>query len=173
MPKYLIAFNDEWVPEHTADELERKSAASRAVLEEMKAAGVFVFADGGIDASTAVCSVVSKDGRPVFTDGPYVETKEHLGGFTVVDVPDDEAARHWAGRLAVGTAGLAVGAVRLAVGADRVDGLLQGGQDPCRTGGVLAVGRTLSRAHCPERRGPLPPAHQPGPQPPPRRPHRS
>ena len=102
MPKYLIAFNDEWVPEHTADELERKSAASRAVLEEMKAAGVFVFADGGIDASTAVCSVVSKDGRPVFTDGPYVETKEHLGGFTVVDVPDDEAARHWAGRLAVG-----------------------------------------------------------------------
>lgn len=29
------------------------------------------------------------------------ETKEHLGGFTVVDVPDDEAARHWAARLAV------------------------------------------------------------------------
>jgi hypothetical protein len=67
----------------------------------MKAAGVFVFADGGIDASTAICSVVSKDGQPVFTDGPYVETKEHLGGFTVVDVPADEAARYWAGRLAV------------------------------------------------------------------------
>ncbi|HET7328857.1 MAG TPA: YciI family protein, partial [Nocardioidaceae bacterium] len=41
------------------------------------------------------------DGQPVFTDGPYVETKEHLGGFLVVDVPDDEAARYWAGRLAV------------------------------------------------------------------------
>ena len=101
MPKYLIAFNDEWVPAHTPDDLRRKSAASRAVLDEMEAAGVFVFADGGIDASTAVCSVVSKDGQPVFTDGPYVETKEHLGGFTVIDVPDDEAARYWAGRIAV------------------------------------------------------------------------
>lgn len=101
VPKYLIAFNDEWVPEQTTEQLHIKSAASHALLEEMKAAGVFVFADGGIDASTAVCSVVSKDGQPVFTDGPYVETKEHLGGFTVVDVPDDDAARYWAGRLAV------------------------------------------------------------------------
>jgi hypothetical protein len=101
MPKYLIAFNDEWVPEHTADELRSKSEASRAVLDDMTEAGVFLYADGGIDASTAVCSVVSKDGKPVFTDGPFVESKEHLGGFTVVDVADDEAARYWAGRLAV------------------------------------------------------------------------
>lgn len=101
MPKYLIAFNDEWVPAHTPDDLQSKSVASQSVLEEMQTAGVFVFAEGGIDASTAVCSVVSRDGQPVFTDGPYVETKEHLGGFTVVDVPDDEAARYWAGRLAV------------------------------------------------------------------------
>lgn len=101
MPDYLIAFNDEWVPEQTPDDLRAKSAASRAVLEEMKAAGVFVFADGGIDASTAVCSVEAEDGQPVFTDGPYVETKEHLGGFTIVSVPDDDTARYWAGRLAV------------------------------------------------------------------------
>ncbi|HET8589985.1 MAG TPA: YciI family protein [Nakamurella sp.] len=101
MPKYLIAFNDEWVPAHTPDQLRSKSEASKAVLADMEAAGVFVFADGGIDASTALCSVVSKDGQPVFSDGPYTETKEHLGGFTVVDVPDDEAARYWAGRLAV------------------------------------------------------------------------
>lgn len=101
MPQYLIAFNAEWVPDQTPDDLRSMSAASQAVLEEMKAAGVFVFADGGIDASTVVCSVVSKDGQPVFTDGPYGETKEHLGGFTVVNVLDDEAARHWAGRLAV------------------------------------------------------------------------
>jgi hypothetical protein len=101
VPKYLIAFNDEWVPDHTPDDLRNKGEASRAVLTEMKAAGVFLYADGGIDASTAVCSVVSKEGQPVFTDGPYVETKEHLGGFTVVDVPDDESARYWAGRLAV------------------------------------------------------------------------
>lgn len=101
MPKYLIAFNDEWVPLHTADELRSKGEASRAVLEDMTAAGVFLYADGGIDASTALFSVVSKDGEAVFTDGPFVESKEHLGGFTVVEVADDEAARYWAGRLAV------------------------------------------------------------------------
>ena len=101
MPKYLIAFNDEWVPVHTADELRGKSEASSALLEEMKDAGVFLYADGGIDASTAIFSVVSKDGEAVFTDGPFVESKEHLGGFTVVEVADDDAARYWAGRLAV------------------------------------------------------------------------
>jgi hypothetical protein len=101
VPKYLIAFNDEWVPPHTPAELHDKSAASKAVLDDMQAAGVFLFAEGGIDASTAVFSVVSKNGEPVFSDGPFAETKEHLGGFTVVEVADDEAARHWAGRLAV------------------------------------------------------------------------
>lgn len=101
MAEYLIAFNDEWVPDLTLDELREKSRLSRAVLEEMKSVGVFLFTNGGIDASTAVCSVEAKDGRAVFTDGPYVETEEHLGGFCVVDVPDDAAARYWAGRLAV------------------------------------------------------------------------
>jgi hypothetical protein len=100
MPEYLIAFNDEWVRDHTQEELREKSTAAMAVIEEMEAAGVFVFGNGGIDASTVVCSVEARDGKPIFTDGPYVETKEHLGGFTVVDVPDDEAARYWAGRLA-------------------------------------------------------------------------
>lgn len=101
MPQYLIAFNDEWVPAHTADQLRAKSVAGNAVLDEMREAGVFVFGDGGIDASSVVCSVAAKDGQPVFSDGPYVETKEHLGGFTVVRAPDDETARYWAGRLAV------------------------------------------------------------------------
>jgi hypothetical protein len=101
MARYLIMFNDEWVPQHTWEQLREKSRASMKVIEEMKAAGVFVFADGGIDASTAVCSVEAEGGEPIFTDGPYVETKEHLGGLTVVDVPDDETARYWAGRLAV------------------------------------------------------------------------
>lgn len=101
VPEYLIAFNDEWVPTHTPEQLHDKATASVAVVEEMQAAGVFVFGNGGIDASTAVCSVEARDGEPLFTDGPYTETKEHLGGFCVVDVPDDETARYWAGRLAV------------------------------------------------------------------------
>ncbi|WP_422744590.1 YciI family protein [Micromonospora sp. WMMD754] len=100
MTEYLIAFNDEWVPEHTADEIREKAVAVRAVIDEMLAEDVLIFTNGGLDRSTVVCGVESVDGRPVFTDGPYAETKEHLGGFVVVDVADDEAARHWAGRLA-------------------------------------------------------------------------
>ena len=101
MAEYLIAFNDEWVPDHTSEELREKGKSGRAVIEEMKAAGVFIFSDGGLDGSTVVCSVDPSSGSPVFTDGPYVETKEHLGGFAVIDVTDDAEARYWAGRIAV------------------------------------------------------------------------
>jgi hypothetical protein len=101
MALYLIAFNDEWVPDHTLEQLREKGVRGRAVIEEMTDAGVFVFTGGGLDASTVVCSVDPTGGEPIFTDGPYVETKEHLGGFAVVDVPDDDQARYWAGRIAV------------------------------------------------------------------------
>ena len=101
MALYLIAFNDEWVPDLTMDELRERGVAGRAVIAEITAAGEFVFSDGGLDASTAVCSVDPNGGTPVFTDGPFVESQEHLGGFAVVDVPDDDRARYWAGRIAV------------------------------------------------------------------------
>ena len=101
MPQYLISFNDEWVAEHTSEQIARKATASRAVIEQMREAGVLVFANGALDRTTVVCSVRALDGEPVFADGPAVERDEYLGGFTVIDVPDDETARHWAGRLAV------------------------------------------------------------------------
>ena len=101
MAQYLLAFNDEWVPDLALDELRERAKSARALIDELTAAGVFVFSDGGLDASTVVCSVEPGSGSPIFTDGPYVETKEHLGGFAVVDVPDDAAARYWAGRIAV------------------------------------------------------------------------
>ena len=101
MSLYLIAFNDEWVPDLTIEELRERGTAGRAVIAELKAADAFVFTDGGLDASSLVCSVDPSSGSPVFTDGPFVETKEHLGGFAVADVPDEADARYWAGRIAV------------------------------------------------------------------------
>jgi len=101
MPQYLIAFNDEWTPELTNEDLRERGAAGMAVTEEMTKAGVFLFGNGGLDASTVMCSVDPSSGAPVFSDGPYVETKEHLGGFVVIDVADDDEARHWAGKIAV------------------------------------------------------------------------
>jgi hypothetical protein len=101
MALYLISFNDEWTPDLTMDEIRERSRRGTAVIDELTTAGAFVFGDGGLSASTVVCNVVPVDEEPVFTDGPFVETKEHLGGFTLVDVEDDEAARYWAGRIAV------------------------------------------------------------------------
>ncbi|MBO3753190.1 hypothetical protein J5X84_44780, partial [Streptosporangiaceae bacterium NEAU-GS5] len=62
MTEYLITFNDEWVPDHTAEELREKGAAARAVLEEMLAEDVLIFTNGGLDRSTAVCSVEPSNG---------------------------------------------------------------------------------------------------------------
>ena len=98
MPQYLIAFNDEWVPPHTPEEIHEKSVRVEAVSAEMKAAGILLFENGGIDADSVVCSVEAKDGKPVFSDGPYIETKEHLGGFWVVELPDLDAALELAAR---------------------------------------------------------------------------
>jgi hypothetical protein len=100
MTEYLIAFKGDWVPDHTVEELREKSRAVRSLVAEMKAAGVFIFT-GGLDDDAPVFSVDASSGTPLFTDGPYVESKELLGGFAVVDVADEEAARLWAGKIAV------------------------------------------------------------------------
>jgi hypothetical protein len=100
MTEYLIAFNDEWVPALTDEDFRRASKAVRALRAEMEAAGVLIFT-GGLDDAAPVFSVDASSGTPLFTDGPFVETKEHLGGFAVVDVADEEAARLWAAKVAV------------------------------------------------------------------------
>ena len=99
MALYLIAFNDEWVPDHTLEELREKATSARAVIEEMTDAGVFVFSDGGLDASTVVCSVDPSTGSPVFTDGPFVETKDLIAGWYIIDVESWDRAVQLAGEL--------------------------------------------------------------------------
>jgi hypothetical protein len=100
MAEYLIAFNGDWVPDHTVEELREKSRALRPLLAEMRAAGVLIFT-GGLDDSAPVFSVDASSGTPLFTDGPFAESKELLGGFAVVDVADEQQARLWAGKIAV------------------------------------------------------------------------
>ena len=59
-----------------------------------------MFAGGLEEDGDPVFSADATSGTLMITDGPYVETKEFLGGFTVVDVADDEAAKMWAGKIA-------------------------------------------------------------------------
>ncbi len=66
-------------------------ADTGAFNEELERSGRLVFADGLEPASIAT-TVDGQGERPVFTDGPYLETKEHLGGFWVIEATDlDEA----------------------------------------------------------------------------------
>jgi hypothetical protein len=68
-----------------------------AVNQELKAAGAWVFAGGLHPASTA--TVVKVRGDDVLTtDGPFVETKEQLGGFWVIQASDLDAALAWAAK---------------------------------------------------------------------------
>ena len=100
MPEYLIFFNNEWVTETSDEGWQQRAHDARAVVEEMKVAGVYLYA-GGLDNQSRVFHVDPRDGAPVVTDGPYTETKEVIGGFAAVDVPDEASARYWAERIAV------------------------------------------------------------------------
>lgn len=70
-----------------------------ALNEEIQAAGAWVFAAGLHPPETATV-LRSKDKDLLVTDGPFTEGKEHLGGFTVIEVEDLDKAMYWAGRLA-------------------------------------------------------------------------
>lgn len=66
---------------------------------EMKAAGAWVFS-GGLHAPSTATVLRFRDGEMLTTDGPYAEGKEHLGGFTIVEAPDLDAALEWGRKLA-------------------------------------------------------------------------
>ena len=100
MTEYLIYFNQQWVGDHTEEWFRSRGPLAMAVINEIKAAGEYVFA-GGLDEDVDLAfSADATSGTLLFTDGPYVETKEYLGGLTVVDVADEETARMWAGKIA-------------------------------------------------------------------------
>ena len=100
MAEYLIYFNQQWVGDHTEEWFRGRGPLAMEVIADLKAAGEFVFA-GGLDEETDTAfSADATSGSLTFTDGPYAETKEFLGGLTIVDVADEETARKWAGRIA-------------------------------------------------------------------------
>jgi hypothetical protein len=70
-----------------------------ALADEMKAAGAWVFSVGLHPASTATV-VRDRGSEALLTDGPFTEGKEHLGGFTVINAPDLDAALAWGSRMA-------------------------------------------------------------------------
>jgi hypothetical protein len=66
--------------------------------KEITDAGVVVASESLADLVTATRVQVANDGKRTVTDGPFAETREVLGGFYVIDVPDLDVALDWAAR---------------------------------------------------------------------------
>lgn len=70
--------------------------------DELVSTGSWVFGQGLHGPETATV-LRARDGEVLITDGPFVEGKEYLGGITIIDVPDLDAALDWGRRYAVAT----------------------------------------------------------------------
>jgi hypothetical protein len=100
VPKYLIFFNQQWVGEHSGEWFQSRGPLAKAVVQEMREAGVLVAA-GGLDEDLGQAfSADATSGVLKFSDGPYVQTDQYLGGLTIVDVASKDEARMWAGKVA-------------------------------------------------------------------------
>lgn len=84
-------------PELTRAEQERWLAAYKAYMEGMVKAGVLK-GSGGLHPSTTATTVRVVEGKARVLDGPYADSKEQLGGFHIIDVPNLDAAISWAAR---------------------------------------------------------------------------
>ena len=102
MVQYLLSIYQPDGPAPAPEVLQPIMRNVEAVNQELRAAGAWVFAGGLHPASTATV-VRFKNGDVLTTDGPFAEGKEHLGGFTVLEAPDLDAALGWARKLASAT----------------------------------------------------------------------
>ncbi|TDD18600.1 hypothetical protein E1218_25780 [Kribbella turkmenica] len=85
-------------PPMSDEQMQQHVRAIRRLEEEMKSAGAWVFGGRLHDPSTA--TVVQADANDVLTtDGPFAETKDHLGGFYLIRASDLDGALNWAGQV--------------------------------------------------------------------------
>ncbi|NEA60673.1 hypothetical protein G3I60_42550 [Streptomyces sp. SID13666] len=102
MPQYLLSVMQ---PEGEPPAPEVLQAIMRnvdALHEELKAAGAWVFS-GGLHAPSTATVVRLQDGEVLTTDGPYLEGKEYLGGLSIIEAPDLDAALDWGRKSARAT----------------------------------------------------------------------
>ncbi len=82
----------------TPEEMQKFMERVTSLETEMKASGTFVFT-GRLHDPDAATVVRSNDGDLVMTDGPFVESKEHIAGFYIINADDLDAALAWAGKV--------------------------------------------------------------------------
>jgi len=100
MTQYLVAIHhpDDYDPSVETEAMIRNI---HALNEEMDGAGIRVFAGGLTAADSAKSLRRQPDGQVLVTDGPYLETKEHIGGFWILEAADMDEALAWGRKAAV------------------------------------------------------------------------
>jgi len=100
MTQYLVAIHlpDDFEP---ASESQATIDDIRALNGEMVAAGVRVFVGGLAPVAEAISVRRRPDGNLLATDGPYMETKEHIGGFWVLECASRDEAIEWGRKAAI------------------------------------------------------------------------
>jgi len=100
MPQYLVAIYlpDDFDPSVKNEAMERDVGA---LNEELDAKGVRIFGGGLHPASSAKSLRAQPDGKVLITDGPYLETKEHIGGFWILEAADLNEALAWGRKGAI------------------------------------------------------------------------
>ncbi|HEV2700442.1 MAG TPA: YciI family protein [Steroidobacteraceae bacterium] len=103
MKQYLLSVcYPEGSTQPPPDVLKRIMSDVGAVRKEMQTAGVWVFS-GGLYPATSATVLRQQGGELLTTDGPFVESKEQIGGITILKLPDLDAALSWARKLARAT----------------------------------------------------------------------
>jgi len=82
----------------TPEEMQASMRRVVALEDEMEATGTFVFG-GALHGPDAATVIRAGDGDVVMTDGPFVEAKEHIAGFYIINADDLDAALAWARRV--------------------------------------------------------------------------
>ncbi len=100
MSKYLLSVHSvegETREPMTDEEMQQFYSRVGLLEEEMKSAGAWLFGGALYEADTATVVRVS-GGEVLTTDGPFAESKEHLGGFYIIEAEDLDAALVWASK---------------------------------------------------------------------------
>ena len=102
MKQYLLSIYQPDGPPPPSLDLEKVMREIRTIRQQLLDANCWVFA-GGLHAPSTATVVRAKDGSMLTTDGPYIEGKEHLGGFTILKARDLDDALEWARKYATAT----------------------------------------------------------------------
>ena len=103
MKQYLLSiYQPEGGVQPAPEALQKIMRNVYAVRDEMKSAGAWVFSSGLHAPSTATV-LRPQDGEVLTIDGPFTESKEHVGGFTIIKAPDLDSALLWGRKLATAT----------------------------------------------------------------------